>query len=38
VDYAFTPKEPGQYRLEVFLNVLGKDQLWLLTNPITITN
>lgn len=36
-EYAFSPTEPGKYRLEVSLNVLGTDQLWLLTNPIEIT-
>lgn len=37
-EYSFTPKETGKYRLEVSLNVLGKDQLWLLTNPIEVTH
>ena len=37
-EYSFTPKDTGKYRLEVSLKVLGKDQLWLLTNPIAITN
>jgi hypothetical protein len=37
-DYSFSPKETGKYRLEVYLNVLGKDQLWLMTNPIAVTN
>jgi hypothetical protein len=37
-DYTFAPAETGKYRLEVSLNVLGKDQLWLLTNPIAVTN
>ena len=36
--YRFTPTETGKYRLEVSLNVLDKDQLWLFTNPIEITN
>lgn len=37
-DYTFSPKEPGKYRLEVSLDVLGKDQLWLLTNHIAVTD
>ena len=37
-EYDFTPKETGKYRIEVYLNVLGKDQLWLMTNPIAVTN
>jgi len=37
-DYTFFPKETGKYRVEVYLKVLGKDQLWLLTNPIAVTN
>ncbi len=37
-DYTFTPTEKGKYRLEVSLKVLDKDQLWLMTNPIEITN
>ena len=37
-EYTFSPKETGKYRLEVSLNVLGKDQLWLMTNPIEVTN
>jgi hypothetical protein len=34
--YTFSPKERGKYRLELYLDVAGKDQLWLLTNPIEI--
>jgi hypothetical protein len=37
-EYTFSPVEKGKYRLEVSLKVLGKDQLWLMTNPIEITN
>jgi hypothetical protein len=37
-DYSFSPTEKGKYRLEVSLKVLDKDQLWLLTNPIEVTN
>ena len=37
-EYVFQPKEAGKYRLEVSLKVMGKDQLWLLTNPIEVTN
>ena len=36
-EYTFSPKETGKYRLEVSLSVLGRDQLWLLTNPIEVT-
>jgi hypothetical protein len=37
-EYSFSPGETGKYRLEVYLKVLGKDQLWLMTNPIEVTN
>ncbi len=37
-EYDYTPTDTGKYRLEVSLKILGKDTLWLLTNPITVTS
>ncbi len=37
-EYSYTPKDTAKYRVEVYLNVLGKDQLWLMTNPIAVVN
>ena len=38
-ELVFTPKEPGAYRVEVFLDSLGKpfDRLpWIMSNPIYV--
>lgn len=35
--FAYTPKEPGAYRLEAWLTVDGEDRPWIFTNPIYIT-
>jgi acetyl esterase/lipase len=34
---AYSPKEPGAYRLEAWLNVDGEDRPWIFTNPIYTT-
>jgi hypothetical protein len=36
--FKFTPTEKGKYRLELSLKVAGQDQLWLMTNPIELTD
>jgi len=35
--FAFTPKEPGVYRLEAWLTVDGEDRPWIFSNPIYLT-
>ncbi len=34
---AYTPKEPGAYRLEAWLTVDGEDRPWIFSNPIYVT-
>jgi acetyl esterase/lipase len=34
---AYTPKEPGVYRLEAWLTVDGEDRPWIFSNPIYLT-
>jgi acetyl esterase/lipase len=35
--FAYTPKEPGVYRLEAWLTVDGEDRPWIFSNPIYVT-
>jgi acetyl esterase/lipase len=35
--FAYSPKEPGAYRLEAWLTVDGEDRPWIFTNPIYVT-
>jgi acetyl esterase/lipase len=34
---AYTPKEPGAYRLEAWLTVDGEERPWIFSNPIYVT-
>jgi len=34
--FSYTVKEPGSYRLEVWLTIDGQDQPWISTNPIHV--
>lgn len=33
-EFTFTPKEPGAYRLEAWLDVAGEERPWIYTNPV----
>ena len=35
--FAYTPKEPGVYRLEAWLHIDNEDRPWIYTNPIYVT-
>jgi len=35
--FAYTPKEPGAYRLEAWLSIDGEDRPWIFSNPIYVT-
>jgi acetyl esterase/lipase len=35
--FAYTPKEPGAYRLEAWLTIDGEDRPWIFSNPIYFT-
>ncbi len=30
-------KEPGNYRIELWLNIVGEDRIWILSNPIYVS-
>jgi acetyl esterase/lipase len=34
--FAYTPKEPGAYRMEAWLTVDGEDRPWIFSNPIYV--
>jgi acetyl esterase/lipase len=35
--FAYTPKEPGAYRLEAWLTIDGEERPWIFSNPIYVT-